>query len=210
VLPDGRRLAGAIGTGRGFPYKVWVAARPVHSAAKLVFLDASGKQVAHVNVPPIPPPQSGPQPPRAGGVPLFNYQYQRANPSTRGTMLAFLRAGHVEFWTSQGDGPFGPRVPVNSGPVLSGRWGDYLAFGQLEWFGVARADAAEVTVRLADGRTVSAATFHPDWGTRGRLFAVRMPQDLYGKGGVGGPPHGTATAYDSAGHVLARVPLGIQ
>jgi hypothetical protein len=217
VQPGGRRFPGKVATGRGFPYQVWAARYPYGKPTTLVFRDASGRKAGHIYKPLL----SRPAPPLTHGVPVFSYRGEGpvcpvpngTTPTkchTRGTVFAYMHSGHVEFWSEAG-GPFGPDTPINDGPVLSGRWGDYLVFGQLEWFGVARAGVAKVTVRLADGRTVSAATFHPNWGTDDRLFAVRMPQDLYGKGGVmGGPPHGTATAYDSAGHVLAHVPLGMQ
>jgi hypothetical protein len=217
VLPDGRRFPGALGTGRGFPYQVWVVGYPFSHVAGLTFFDASGHAVAHLGVrTPTPQARQGP-PPNTKGVPVFSYRgeesvYNAGNGTTtrQGTVSAYLTPTHIEFWSPAG-GPFGPSVPVKDGPVLSGRFGDYLVFGQLEWFGVARSDVALVTVRLTDGGSLSAATFHPSWATSDKLFAVRLPQDLYGKGGVmGRPPRGTATAYDAAGHVLAQVPLGAE
>jgi hypothetical protein len=103
------------------------------------------------------------------------------------------------------------------------------------WMGLARADVARIVVRLADGRTMQAACpspapapVSPGKIPRGggslasrhlastcaaipgapggaRAFAIQLPQEFYRKAAL---PQGTATAYDSAGHVLGTTALG--
>jgi hypothetical protein len=96
------------------------------------------------------------------------------------------------------------------------------------WFGLARADVARIVVRLADGRTLPAICPAPPTATAQsatpglsaacsaipgapggeRAFAIQLPQEFYRKTTIAALPHGTATAYDAAGRVLASVPLG--
>ena len=96
VLPDGRVFPGTIGTGRGFPYRVWAVGYPPAQGVRLVFRDASGTVVATRSTAAPPGPSQTPQP-RSGGIVLFRYPASRAGPA--GPVTAYLIDGQVGFWS---------------------------------------------------------------------------------------------------------------
>jgi hypothetical protein len=87
--------------------------------------------------------------------------------------------------------------------------GRSLDYGLLEAFGYAHADVARVTLRFPDGTRPSTSTFAADWpGSDLRLWTVSVPKGLWHQGKR--IPTPTATAYDTAGHVVGQVQLGSQ
>jgi hypothetical protein len=129
--------------------------------------------------------------------------------------------GFVEFQavaTTPGRGAAGRigHIVAVGRDTLSGQFGDTVLFGHVWWFGVVRKGAVRVTIRLADGRTIAARCgagspqarcVDPPWSDAPvRLFAVELPQDLYG---MNKPiPKGTATAYAAGGRGIAVSSLG--
>jgi hypothetical protein len=132
--------------------------------------------------------------------------------------------------------PASTSYPLPTRLPLQGEFGMSPGFLHPWWFGLARADVAQIAVRLADGRTMRAtcpspapapvipskiphgggsltskhlvATCAAIPGAPGgeRAFAIQLPQEFYRK--TAALPQGTATAYDAAGKVLATTPLG--
>jgi hypothetical protein len=198
MLADGQAISGLVTSGRGFPDKVWQVGYPMGDAVQLVFRDASGHQVFHLDMPVSDPAMAS----LSGGSVVFHYQ-GAGNGAKPGTMKANLINGQVGFWTSDKVSVVSPYLS-SGGPAL-GAWLGY--FGQqLEAFGFAHAAAARVVVRLDNGEQFAASTFASGQKAFGdRLFAIRLPQALYHPGTA--LPDGTATAYDAAGHLLGQVPI---
>jgi hypothetical protein len=219
VLPDGRTLAGVVGTGRGFAFKVWSVTYPPEGAVRLVFRDSSGHELASLTRPAVPtilvPPRAAR--PGSGAVIILV-----AGSSIR----AYLVDGHVSFWTvPSGWYAYAP-PPVTAvisgyradrGPALAGL---LLATGKTgqgtsqdpfrpvsEFAGYADADVAKVVlhVRGTHGSTqLTVFTVRTNWpGTTVRLWYVAAPADAYGDTSLD-----TATAYNAAGQVVAVVHLG--
>jgi hypothetical protein len=213
VLSDGRVYHGVIATGRGLPGVVWAvsypwsAGVPYTKGARLVFRDASGKQVTALEPhAPVGPPQTAQ--PAGGGVALFSYPASNGEPA--GVVKAYLIHGEVGFWSPTWGGAISQRLAADP-PALGGLT---LPFGSegggipspLVALGYTQADVARVVLR-ADGRQLaSAATAVAGWpGSSLRLWHARLPLDAQA---AGGPIAVTATAYDAAGHVLGQVKLG--
>jgi hypothetical protein len=208
VLPDGRVYPGAIGTGRGFPYKAWAVGYPPVSGVRLVFRDAAGTKVADLSTAAPPGPPQTPQP-RSGGIVVFSYP--AAKYSAAGVTTAYLIEGHVGFWSATWGGHIAP-VPAGDGPTVDGI---VLPFGAgssrqnpypklLEAFGYAREDVARVVIHLPGGEQAAASTFAAWPGTVIRLWVASLPTHLKSVG-----RRFTVTAYDAAGHVVETDTLGL-
>jgi hypothetical protein len=213
ALPDGQVIPGVVKTGRGLRYKDWAVAVPADpktrkpaSGVRLVFRDASGAAVASLGA--VAPPHDQVPEPDSGGIAVFT------NPKVpgfaRSTMYAYLIKGYVGYWLRPSAGITGflaPRLAAGP-PVLEGLTlaGDLLGASGSEAFGYAHADVARVVLHLPGGRQVSASTFAawPDSGLR--LWAIRLPANVYVHGQQ--MPTITATGYDTAGQVVTRGTLG--
>lgn len=208
VLPGGRSFPGVVKTGHGFPVKAWTVSYPQAKGARLVFRDASGREVASLGTAaPLGPPQVAQ--PRGGGRQMFVHYAENGQAS--GTTLAYLIDGRVGFWSAMWGGHISP-VPADGQPVVGGLT---IPFGQVagagyqevEAFGYAHANVARVVLRTVDGSVAATATLAAGWaGSNLRLWAVPLPPSTWVRGN--GLSSVTATAYDSAGHVLGRVQLG--
>ncbi len=216
VLPGGRSFPGVVKTGRGFPVKAWTVSYPQAKGVRLVFRDASGREVASLGTAaPLGPPQVAQ--PRSGGLLVFRYP---ASPSSRaGVMTAYLIQGRVGFWSMTWGGFISP-VPASGGPAVGGL---ILPFGlprvpkgtrpktsqpeQAEGFGYAQADVARVVLHLPGGGLATAVTF-PAWPGSGlRLWAVRLTSEAREVSRLA--TQTTVTAYDAAGQVLGPDSLGL-
>ncbi len=214
VLADGRTYPGAVATGRGLPGVVWTvgypwsAGFPFTRGAHLVFKDASGRQVAVLDPhAPAGPPQASQ--PASGGVTLFSYPASNGEPA--GTVQAYLIHGEVGFWSPIWGGSISQRLAADP-PVLGGLAQPFGAEGggnssPVEALGYAHADVARVVLRAGGRQLASATTVVAGWpGSSLRLWHVRVPVNLLPT--AIGRLVVTATAYDSAGHVLGQVRLG--
>jgi hypothetical protein len=200
VLPDGRVFPGIVGTGRGFPYKVWAVGYPPASGVRLVYRDAAGREITSLSTAaPNGPPQT--RQPRSGGIVVFSYPAARY--SQAGATTAYLIDGHVGFWSSLWGG-YIAQVPASGGPAADGI---ILEFGPggsrqdpypklLEAFGYARTDVARIVLHLPGGQAET-STFAAWPGSGIRLWAVPLPTHLDYAGRTF-----TVTAYDAAGHVV--------
>jgi hypothetical protein len=214
VLSDGRTYHGVVATGRGLPGVVWAvsypwsAGVPYTKGARLVFRDASGKQVTVLEPhAPAGPPQAAQ--PASGGVALFSYPASHGEPA--GVVKAYLIHGEVGFWSPIWGGVISQRLAADP-PALGGLTQPFGSEGggtssPVEALGYAHADVARVVLR-ADGRQLaSAATAAAGWpGSSLRLWHARVPVNLQQT--ASGRLVVTATAYDSAGRVLGQVQLG--
>jgi hypothetical protein len=214
VLPDGQVIPGVVKTGRGFPDKAWAVVAPADektrkpaSGVRLVFRDASGAVLASLGA--VAPPHAQVPEPDSGGIAVFT------NPEGSGsvsyTMNAYLIKGYVGFWLRPSPGLNGylaPRLAAGP-PALAGFTlapTDLYRASAPEAVGYAHADVARVVLHLPGGRSVSTSTVAAWPGSGLRLWAIRLPADVYIQGQQ--IPTITATGYDTAGQVVARVVLG--
>lgn len=117
VLPDGRSFPGVVKTGCGLPVKAWTVSYPQARGVRLVFRDASGRQVASLGTAaPLGPPQVAQ--PRSGGLLVLRFPFGRAGTRTD-TMTAYLLQGRVGFWSMTWGGFISP-VPAAGGPLVGG------------------------------------------------------------------------------------------
>jgi hypothetical protein len=211
VLPGGRSFPGVVKTGRGFPVKAWTVSYPQARGVRLVFRDASGREVASLGTAaPHGPPRVAQ--PRSGGLLVFRYPAGLASQPVM--MTAYLIQGRVGFWSRTWGGVISP-VPARGGPRVGGL---ILPFGlpvvpqgtrpeQLEGFGYAQADVARIVLHLPGGGHATAVTF-PAWPGSGlRLWAIELSTDISDASRF--VTQTTATAYDAAGQVLGRDSLGL-
>jgi hypothetical protein len=194
VQQDGHTVHGVVDPVPGLPYKVWAVSYPVDPSARLVFSDAAGHEVTHLDMPGSPPTPSRPD---HGGIPLFRYGSDM--------MTAYrISGGQIGFWwgadTIVSDIPAGePALRVMETVSIRGSSGGLTP---ADWFGYAPAGTARVVLRLADGRQFSSATV-PGWPGSGVVFwgpltlphRISMPDDIM------------VITYDAAGHILHKVPL---
>ena len=214
VLPDGRTVAGVVGTGRGFTSKVWSVAYPPGSV-RLVFRDASGHVVASLTKPPDPSPPMPlpPARPASGGALVFRNPH-----ATRPVAVyAYLIEGRVAFFASDGAAEGISPYPAEGAPAVGGllvsaglvQTGPRQFAAPDEYIGYAHADIVRVIVRIpgpSGVKQVATTTFPAGWSGSGiRLWAVQWPQNQ-----TLGTGETTLTGYDAAGHAIATVPLGSQ
>jgi hypothetical protein len=215
VLADGRTYVGVVTAGRGLPGTVWTVGYPWSAGvpytrhARLVFRDASGKQVTILDPhPPVGPPQTAQ--PATGGVALFSYPASHG--VAAGTVRAYLVHGEVGFWSSIWGGTISQQVAA-TGPALGGltepfEIGPGGTFDKLVALGYAHGDVTRVVLRAGAKQLAIAATQAAAWpGSNLRLWHVQVPVDA--QQAASGRPAITATAYDAAGHVLGQVKLGL-
>jgi len=216
VLPGGRSYPGVVETGRGFPVKAWTVSYPQAGGVRLVFRDASGREVASLGTAaPLGPPQVAQ--PHSGGLLVFRSPAGLASPAS--AMTAYLIRGRVGFWSDTWGGFISP-VPARGGPRAGGL---ILPFGlplmprgtrpkasqaqQAEGFGYAQEDVARIVLHLPGGGQATAVTF-PAWPGSGlRLWAVRLTAEARDINLLA--TQTTLTAYDAAGQVLGPDSLGL-
>jgi hypothetical protein len=182
-LPSGD-VPGQVKSGRGFPYKIWLADIAMRGRTVVVFRDAAGREVARLTntgLPPLPPR------PSSGGITVFSLPGD--------TMTAYLKDGKIGFWGSDGNVTGWMAIEPSRLRMLE-NW-----HNRIEWFGYAAADVARVALREASGRLFSVLTI-PGWpGSRITLWGpVVVPVDVALR-------DITIITYDTAGHVLAKVPF---
>jgi len=215
VLPNGQDIRGSVETGRGFPDKAWAVVAPADEktgqpagGVRLVFRDASGAVVASLAA--VAPPSGQVPEPGRGGIAVFT---NAEGPGSVNTMNAYLVKGYVGFWLRQWFGLNGYLAPQLAAgpPALAGLTQTYSDSGgrgafTSEAFGYAHEDVARVVLHLPGGRSVSTSTFAAWAGSGVRLWAIRLPADVY----IPGQQMRTitATGYDTADQVVARVTLG--
>jgi len=193
VLPDGQTVHGAVEPVRGLPYKLWAVSYPVGPAAQLVFRDAAGGEVTHLDT---PGEQPAPSRPSHGGIALFRYGTDM--------MTAYRISGdRIGFWAG-GDSMWSD-VPISESALIATATGSTRSSSGStpdDWFGYAPSGAARVALRLSDGRQFSSRTI-PGWPGSGVVFwgpltlpsQIAMPADMI------------VITYDAAGHVLREVPV---
>jgi hypothetical protein len=193
VLPDGQTVHGAVEPVRGLPYKLWAVSYPVAPAARLVFRDAAGREVTHLD---MPGEQPAPSRPDYGGVALFRYGNDM--------MTAYRISGdRIGFWAG-GDSMWS-NVPISESALnvtATGSTRSSTGSTPDDWFGYAPSGVARVALRLSDGRQFSSRTI-PGWPGSGVVFwgpltlpsKIAMPDDMI------------VITYDAAGHVLREVPF---
>lgn len=214
VLSGGRTYHGVVATGRGLPGVVWAVSYPWSAGvpytrhARLVFRDASGKQVTALEPhAPAGPPQTAQ--PASGGVALFSYP--ASNGEAAGLVKAYLVHGEVGFWSPIWGGVISQRAAADP-PVIGGLTQPFGyatggVFSRLEALGYAHSDVARVVLRAGGRQVASAATAAAGWpGSSLRLWHARVP--LSSQQAASGRPVITAIGYDAAGRVLGQVQLG--
>jgi len=193
VLPDGQTVHGAVEPVHGLPYKLWAVSYPVESAARLVFRDAAGGEVTHLD---MPGDQPAPSRPSHGGIALFRYGGD--------VMTAYRISGdRIGFWTG-GDSMWSD-VPVSESALnvtATGSTRSSTGSTPDDWFGYAPSGVARVALRLPDGRQFSSRTI-PGWPGSGVVFwgPLTLPAQIAMPGDI------IVITYDAAGHVLAEVPV---
>jgi hypothetical protein len=167
VLPDGRRIPGAVRFGHGFPFAVWWANYPPGESATLVFRDAAGHVATRISVPAPKPvnPLAHPvllTPADAGycGNPPQNTSFVRV----RQTMQHIAVWTYIQFGRQQGSNTLVlcENTGVN-GDSVGFSLGAGLAAGQLAEFvgnlsltstlsGIIAPSVTSVTAVLPNGR----------------------------------------------------------
>ena len=193
VQPDGQTVHGTVEPVRGLPYKLWAVSYPVTPAATLVFRDAAGREVTHLD---MPGEQPAPSRPSHGGIALFRYGND--------TMTAYRISGdRIGFWAG-GDSMWSD-VPISESALnatATGSTRSSTGSTPDDWFGYAPSGVARVALRLSGGRQFSSRTI-PGWPGSGVVFwgpltlpaRIAMPDDMI------------VITYDAQGHVLGEVPL---
>ena len=186
---------GQLISGRGFPAKVWLASFQPGSSGTIVFRDANGHQVGQLALTKAFP---SPARPRHGGITVFRSQL--------GTATAYLIGGRVCIWSTAAPEGFVATLPASAPPALSAVLFGVPPFGPVkssEFYGYAHGNVAQVTLRLASGKLLTARTI-PGWPGSGiRFWAVPGPA------GVTTQPQFVALAYDAAGRVVGQVTSGL-
>ena len=193
VLPDGQTVHGAVEPIRGLSYKLWAVSYPVGSAARLVFRDAAGSEVTHLD---MPGEQPAPSRPSHGGIALFRYG--------KDTMTAYRISGdRIGFWAG-GDSMWSD-VPISESAlsaIATGSTRSSTGSTPDDWLGYAPSGVARVALRLSDGREFSSRTI-PGWPGSGVVLWGPLP--LPAK--IATPGDMIVITYDATGHVLREVPL---
>jgi hypothetical protein len=194
VLPDRQTtVQGVVEPVRGLPYKLWAVSYPVGPAARLVFRDAAGREVTHLDV---PGEQPAPSRPSHGGIALFRYG--------NAMMTAYRISGdRIGFWTG-GDSMWSD-VPISESAlnaIATGSIRSSTGSTPDDWFGYAPSGVARVGLRLSDGRQFGSRTI-PGWPGSGVVFwgPLTLPSKIAMPGDI------IVITYDATGHVLHEVPL---
>jgi hypothetical protein len=193
VLPGRQAVHGAVEPVRGLPYKLWAVSYPVNPAARLVFRDAAGGEVTHLD---IPGEQPAPSRPSHGGIALFRYGSDM--------MTAYRISGdRIGFWAG-GDSMWSD-VPISESAlnaIETGSTRSSTGSTPDDWFGYAPSGVARVALRLSDGRQFSSRTL-PGWPGSGVVFwgPLTLPPQIAMPGDI------IVITYDATGHVLREVPL---
>jgi hypothetical protein len=202
LLSDGRRVAGVLASGRGFPDQVWAVAYPQPSSARVVFADAGGRKLGQLS---FPAEFQVPSQPRTGGIPVFRYPARTLEPSA-GTMTAYLLDGRVVgvrghvvgFWDSRSSSSIST-VPADGPPAVEVYGGDITNHAKQAYFyGYAHENVRRVALRLAGGKQYSAQTFAAWTGSGLRLWDFPLPASALSS------PHASLImrGYDAAGRVV--------
>lgn len=179
---NGGSIAGAVVSGRGFPFKLWFAIVPSARDAEEVFRDATGKEVWSFDYAPA----------SASGVPT------RAGIIVNG-WTAFLTDGKV-LWRGPDNGAV-VALPwtVKQKPLMV----LYQQTSATNYvLGYAPADVARLVLRMPDGHEYGGPTV-TGWPRSGERLWVRsgLPD--------GGLPSGTVViSYNAAGQVIGRESVG--
>jgi hypothetical protein len=193
VLPDGQTIRGTVEPVRGLPYKLWAVSYPLDPAARLVFRDAAGGEVTHLD---MPGEQAAPSRPSHGGIALFRYGSDM--------MTAYRISGdRIGFWAG-GDSMWSD-VPISESAlnaIETGSTRSSTGTTPDDWFGYAPSGVARVALRLSDGRQFSSRTI-PGWPGSGVVFwgPLTLPAQIAMPGDI------IVITYDATGHVLHEVPL---
>ena len=193
VLPDGQTIHGTVEPVRGLPYKLWAVSYPVDPAARLVFRDAAGGELTHLD---MPGEQPAPSRPSHDGIALFRYGSDM--------MTAYRISGdRIGFWAG-GDSMWSD-VPISESAlnaIETGSTRSSTGSTPDDWFGYAPSGVARVALRLSDGRQFSSRTI-PGWPGSGVVFwgPLRLPAQIAMPGDI------IVITYDATGHVLSEVPL---
>jgi hypothetical protein len=201
LLPGGRRVAGVLASGRGFPYQVWAVAYPQPSSARVVFADAGGRRLGQLSFPADYPV---PSQPRTGGIPVFRYPARTLEPSA-GTMTAYLLSGRVVgvsgqvvgFWDSASSSQISA-VPAAGPPAVEQFGGDVVNHAKQTFFyGYAHENVRRVALRLGD-KQYSAPAVAAWPGSGLRLWDFPVPASVLLS------PHASRIllGYDAAGRVV--------
>ena len=193
VLPDGQTVHGTVEPVPGLRLRLWAVSYPVDPTARLVFRDAAGGEVTHLD---MPGEQPAPSRPGHGGIALFR--------DGGDVMTAYRISGdRIGFW-SGGDSMWSD-VPVSESALLvtaTGSTSSSTGSTPNEWFGYAPSGTARVALRLSDGRQFSSRTL-PGWPGGGVVFwgPLTLPSQ------IGMPADMIVITYDATGHVLREVPV---
>lgn len=201
-LPGGRRAAGVVVSGRGFPGKVWLVNYPSAENARIVFRNAGGLELGHLTITGQFP---FPARPRSGGITVFHYPagVEDAKP---GWMTAYLlRDGRVGFWSSDNANSAVTNGPASGPPTVELVGGSYLHGSPLaEFYAYAHENVARVVLLLADGKHYGAQTFAAWKGSGLRLWAFSVPTGLLRVS----PGQEVMMGYDAAGQVVWQMRYG--
>jgi hypothetical protein len=185
-LPAGT-LARSAGTDGS--YNVWAVSYPVTPAARVVFRDAAGHEVARLDVPGERP---APSRPSHGGIALFRYG--------KDVVTAYRISGdRIGFWW--GGNSTWSDVPVSHSALSVADTAGPRPLPE-ELFGYAPSGTARVALRLAGGRQFALRTI-PGWPGSGVVFwgPLTLP------GHIALSYDTIVVTYDTAGHVLREVPF---
>jgi hypothetical protein len=201
LLSGGRRVAGVLASGRGFPYQVWAVAYPQPSSARVVFADAGGRRLGQLS---FPAEYQVPSQPRTGGIPVFRYPARTLEPSA-GTMTAYLLDGRVVgvrghvvgFWDSRSSSSIST-VPTDGPPAVELFGGDITNHAKQAYFyGYAHENVRRVTLLLGD-KQYSAPTVAAWPGSGLRLWDFPVPASAL----LSPRASRVLLGYDAAGRVV--------
>jgi hypothetical protein len=198
-LPAARTVPGAMVSGRGFPYKVWVVMRPYAESAQIVFRNDGGHELGQLPITVV----AFPARPSSGGIVVFRQPAGVAG-SGLSSVTAYLVDGKVDFFPSGGNGIVLGNVPASGPPTVAVQTIKPLAPGAsttAEFYGYAHQNVTRVVLQLADGKQYSAQTFAAWPGSGLRLWAFPLPSSR------AAPAQGVISAYNAAGQRVWRQPI---
>jgi hypothetical protein len=179
---------GVIVSAAGFPFRVALASDTSATTATLVFRDAAGREIAHQA---RNENSAWPAQPARGGITVCR--------DHGGAVTAYRIGSGIGFWISDGSSMISSAPPADE-PYLAANVAGSANGGLC---GYAPADVARVAVQLADGKLEPSVPTIPGWPGSGLRFwgPLTLPSH------VTDPVDILLIAYNSAGHVIARVPL---